>query len=297
MAAARYAWYKPEVVEEIRRRLRSLPEPTPAKITKLEIVRALVAEVEELQKLGHPLQAIAETISAVGVPITRATLKTYLGKLRSTSRRIKERRPRDFAGQTSTMRRPVGRVSDNDGAMPDGEKQRILRGTTTANVRRSEHDTEEKSCTQREKASAANGAVMLEQLVKTTGTAGEKTPNEVDNGRPTPLVVNRAQIVKERGEALLEPTGRSMADGKENSLEKRPVNHAVNGPVAVRQLGENTREIQDPEAVDINDNSSKDGSVIGPSTAGAGQATHRVSAKEIERRRWMFIPREDSREI
>jgi hypothetical protein len=57
-------------------------------------VRALVADIEKLQKLGHSIQTIAETISAVGVPLTRATLKTYLGKVRSTARRIERRRPR-----------------------------------------------------------------------------------------------------------------------------------------------------------------------------------------------------------
>lgn len=266
MAAARYTRYKPEVVEEVRRRLRSLPEPTPAKITRLAIVRALVAEVEELQKFGHSLQAIAETISAVGVPITRATLKTYLGKLRSTARRINQRRPRTSAGQGSTMHKAVGRISDNDDAMTDQETHRIPRRATTADARRFEKDNGEKSGTLGEQASAANGAVMLEQLVKTTGAEREETPKEVDDDGPTPFVVNRAHIAKERDVTALEATGRSMAERKESSLEER----ALNRPGTVRQLGENARESQDREFDDRNDKSSNDRSVTASSTTGAG---------------------------
>ena len=107
------ALYKSEIVEEARQKLRSLPPPTPSEISKLEVVRALLGEIEALQKQGHSVQTIAATISEVGIPLTTSTLKTYLGKVRPTGRRTSRLRLRRASAPTApTTAGNVTAISD-----------------------------------------------------------------------------------------------------------------------------------------------------------------------------------------
>jgi hypothetical protein len=92
--------YKAEILEQLRKKLRALPEHRPEGLSKTEIVRSLAADIDELQKRGYSMRAIAEIISSEGVPITTVTLKGYLGRLKPPSRRSKRRRRRDAAAES-----------------------------------------------------------------------------------------------------------------------------------------------------------------------------------------------------
>jgi hypothetical protein len=118
MARTGATTYKAEILEQLRKKLRELPEHTPEGLSKTEIVRSLAAEIDELQKRGYSMRAIAEIISSEGVPITTVTLKGYLGRLKPPSRRSKRKRRRD-----ALMEAP----STNGGGQPDtgAEDQRV----------------------------------------------------------------------------------------------------------------------------------------------------------------------------
>jgi hypothetical protein len=102
MARTGATTYKAEILEQLRKKLRELPEHTPEGLSKTEIVRSLAVEIDELQKRGYSMRAIAEIISSEGVPITTVTLKGYLGRLKPPSRRTKRKRRRDAVMDAST---------------------------------------------------------------------------------------------------------------------------------------------------------------------------------------------------
>ena len=95
MNSSRSVMFDVAMLEELRRRFRELPEPKVSEMSKMQLVRELATEIEELQKLGHSTKTIADTFSAAGVLLTNSTLKTYLSKLKASPRKPKRRRWRE----------------------------------------------------------------------------------------------------------------------------------------------------------------------------------------------------------
>jgi hypothetical protein len=118
--------YKAEILEQLRKKLRELPEHRPEGLSKTEIVRSLAAEIDELQKRGYSMRAIAEIISSEGVPITTVTLKGYLGRLKPLSRRSKRRRRRDAAAGSQNAEDGSQAERAEDGRLTAGAAQQHI---------------------------------------------------------------------------------------------------------------------------------------------------------------------------
>ncbi len=75
----------PELIEELRTALKTLPEPPPRPVntTKQEIVRQLVAEIQATQHRGYTLEQIAEAFRGKGFVLTTPTLKNYLARAKA----------------------------------------------------------------------------------------------------------------------------------------------------------------------------------------------------------------------
>lgn len=83
--------YKVAVIEELRDRLMQLPEVDnkEREVSKQEAIRIMSDAVCALQQRGYGLEQIAEIITKEGMPISVATLKSYLTRVKRTSSAIK----------------------------------------------------------------------------------------------------------------------------------------------------------------------------------------------------------------
>lgn len=87
-------------VEGIRQRLLELPEIDDARreLNKQEAIRRMAAEVTALRQRGYSMEQIAKILTAEGLQISVATLKSYLTKAKNTSR---QKRPRKVGSRTN----------------------------------------------------------------------------------------------------------------------------------------------------------------------------------------------------
>ena len=78
-----------ETVDSLRRKLDELPPQVNAKqaVTKQEAVALLAEKVSKLQARGYAIDEIATILSNNGLPLSVATLKSYLSRARSSSRK------------------------------------------------------------------------------------------------------------------------------------------------------------------------------------------------------------------
>jgi hypothetical protein len=78
----------PELIEELRTTLETLPKPPPrpVNITKQEIVRQLVGEIQAVQRRGYTLEQVAEAFRGKGFLLTTPTLKNYLARAKAPQR-------------------------------------------------------------------------------------------------------------------------------------------------------------------------------------------------------------------
>src|SRR3954466_6764590 len=78
-----------ETGDSLRLKLDELPPQATAKqaVTKQEAVALLAEEVSKLQARGYAIDEIATILSNNGLPLSVATLKSYLSRARSSSRK------------------------------------------------------------------------------------------------------------------------------------------------------------------------------------------------------------------
>ena len=73
----------PEQVEKSRAALKNPPKPQSREATKKQAIRSLVPEILALQREGYSAKAIAQILSDSGIPISGATLNSYLQRIKS----------------------------------------------------------------------------------------------------------------------------------------------------------------------------------------------------------------------
>lgn len=98
--------YTRDNANKIADALRSLPAAEAARkeLSKQGMVNYLAAEILGLQERGYTIVQIAESLRVVGLEITTATLKTYLRRMkRSTRKRGPKRRRRSESRATETL--------------------------------------------------------------------------------------------------------------------------------------------------------------------------------------------------
>jgi hypothetical protein len=208
MSSHRSTTYTLETVEEIRRRLKALPEPAHDELSKMELVRELAADIAEQQKRGHSTQVIAELMAIAGVAFTPATLKSYLSKARPSARRPRRKRWRDSTEATTSTRedRAVAAIQE----MPDPNPRASLveEGDGEEDTRFQRQSDETDHATTPTIASAEKAATTLH--VDTSAiVAGIPVPPPATSSakgrgaRP----VNTVDALKERGDRKKETTG------------------------------------------------------------------------------------------
>jgi len=76
-------------VDNLRRKLDELPpqENVKHEVSKQEAVSLLADEITALQARGYAIDEIAQLLSNNGLPLSVATLKSYLSRARSSSRK------------------------------------------------------------------------------------------------------------------------------------------------------------------------------------------------------------------
>jgi len=80
--------YTPEQIEEFANKLQQLPEITKNKLsTKKEAIGKLKGEILLLRKKGYSVENIAESLRGIGLDITSQTLKTYLQRTKSVTKK------------------------------------------------------------------------------------------------------------------------------------------------------------------------------------------------------------------
>lgn len=113
-------------LEDLRRKLDELPPQDTLKreISKQEAVAMLTAQVGALQKRGYTVSEIADILTSNGLQITVATLKSYLTRAKSTSRKG-NRKERQIDGRTNASPR-----EDEAGSTSKNTKQAGPRATS-----------------------------------------------------------------------------------------------------------------------------------------------------------------------
>lgn len=72
---------KPEVVKELRRKLRALPKLEEVGLSKTDVIRSLSDEIEIARKeKGYSYKKIAETLSEAGVKVSGRAVQIALTK-------------------------------------------------------------------------------------------------------------------------------------------------------------------------------------------------------------------------
>jgi hypothetical protein len=102
-----------EHVEQVREKLRGLPELDRSRrvISRVEAIRLLKDELEELRKRGYSISEIAAVLTTNGIRIAKPTLTAYLRKPADTS---SSKRPK----RTRTKALGTGGALDGQGAAP-----------------------------------------------------------------------------------------------------------------------------------------------------------------------------------
>lgn len=98
--------YTRDNANKIADALRSLPAAEAARkeLSKQGMVNYLAAEILGLQERGYTIVQIAESLRVVGLEISTATLKTYLRRMKkSTRKRGPKRRRRSESRTTETL--------------------------------------------------------------------------------------------------------------------------------------------------------------------------------------------------
>lgn len=304
MSKHRAVMYKMELVEEIRKRLRALPEPTRDHVTKIDLVRELAGEIAEQQKRGHSTERIAELMAASGVPFTSSTLKTYLCKAKPQPRKPRRRRWRDSAEALALTPESLATSPGEDMLAHAAKPARGVEG-----------DREENPETEPAFAATDRGAESVVVTEEDTGlTPGSRPKLQASSdGREGQADGGVARVG--------EPTsrGRLQAKLKTTSPEAERLNEAsVSTPeeavsTSPLQGGETVRETPAPRAARAGatpriEKSLKPGEALNEPprlTSGATDAARekdarvprRLTSGEIDRSRSTFVPREDTRDI
>jgi hypothetical protein len=108
------------MIEQIRKKLRSLPEMMPKELTRTEVVHGLSKQIGALRKRGYSMKAIAEVISGEGLAITGATLRGCLGGSRGNRRGVPRKRSRDASGDVRVNLAATPPVMQRERGRDDG---------------------------------------------------------------------------------------------------------------------------------------------------------------------------------
>jgi hypothetical protein len=91
--------------DDLAKALHALPAAQKERtLTKQQLVAFLTPQIIGLQERGHTLAAIAGLLTAGGLPITHATLRTYLSRSKTRGRR-RRRKARNSRGGGLANRR------------------------------------------------------------------------------------------------------------------------------------------------------------------------------------------------
>jgi hypothetical protein len=108
-------------VERIAKELEQISAPVDREVTKFEAIKMLVPVIARMRKRGHSLESVVSFLGEQRIPISVATLKTYLHRLkqertRKTQRSLDHERQQGVKGRqpaatTSTVITPARTVS------------------------------------------------------------------------------------------------------------------------------------------------------------------------------------------
>lgn len=99
-------------IEQVRKAIQNAPDCATEAVPRLEAIRALVPDIQDMQSKGYDWKAIASLLSDNGIGITIVTLKSYLQ--RAKARRVRSQRKRS-GGNEAVQRRPRGSRQDTRG--------------------------------------------------------------------------------------------------------------------------------------------------------------------------------------
>lgn len=106
-------------IKKLVRELDALPavENDARPVNKSEAVKMLVQQIAALQSRGYTYEMIAHILSQKGLPISAASLKTYLGRAKAAARSRKKPAKRGNSGGNANVTPTSGSP-----ARPTGEK-------------------------------------------------------------------------------------------------------------------------------------------------------------------------------
>lgn len=305
MSSHRAAMYKMEIIEEIRRKLRALPQPIKDHVSKIELVRELADEIAEQQKRGHSTERIAELIAGSGVPFTSSTLKTYLSKAKPQGRKPRRRRWRDSLEAIATptnenvavapVEAPVGVAAQTSG----GNKGD--RGKNPAVEQRSV----ETGVGKESPGATEEGAEVTPGLQPKLQASSHPTESQTEG----PVAVEEQPALTRRLQPKLPTTSPETGAVTEASVSTP----GETGWVSSLHGKQTVRETPAPEAARASaaprvEKSLQPGDTQKETprlTAAVGEAasereppvSRRLTTAEIDKGRSTFVPREDTRDI
>ena len=97
-------------IEQIRRAIQDAPECESTGVTKVQAIRVLIPDIQQMQAKGYDWKAIASLFCEQGIEVTAVTLKSYLQQAKADRRR-RRRKPRSVDGPGKSRAERGGRVA------------------------------------------------------------------------------------------------------------------------------------------------------------------------------------------
>jgi hypothetical protein len=113
-------------IEDLQKAMREAPEYCAKEVNKVDAVRLLVPQIQEMQTRGYSLGKIAEFLSAKGFIIKPAALKNYLTRIKAETAKktpripVRSRTSDQTVSGTSARRRETSMGSERSGGSGAG---------------------------------------------------------------------------------------------------------------------------------------------------------------------------------
>jgi hypothetical protein len=134
-------------IEHVRRAIQNAPECTTKEVPKLQAIRTLIPDIQQLQSKGYDWRAVASLLSEHGIAISVVTLKSYLQRAKAwevrphrKGRGGKDAEPRTHRGAGKVPRRGAAKAgevktqgrSEDAAEAPGGPPKEAAEGTPKA---------------------------------------------------------------------------------------------------------------------------------------------------------------------
>jgi hypothetical protein len=150
-------------IEQLQRALEDVPECQVEDVSKVQAIRMLIPQIQNMRSKGYGWSAIARLVSEGGIGVSAVTLKSYLTQAKADGRKSGERK----------ANRP-GRSQGKGGASP--EPRRSTEGPAKGTNRNVSADPVGASKTVSASTSEQVAAPIPSGLPKTAARGGEEGP-------------------------------------------------------------------------------------------------------------------------